>query len=67
MKTCYPLPYKPIVCSTIVYIPIVIKLATFFEIRIPELPQAKNYGICPDWHLGSGGKTWLFVDEIIIN
>jgi predicted alpha-1,2-mannosidase len=27
---------------------------------------AKNYGQCPDWHLGSGGKTWLFVDEISI-
>ena len=28
--------------------------------------KAKNYGVCPDWHLGAGGKTWLFVDEIII-
>ena len=28
--------------------------------------KAKNYGICPDWHLGAGGKTWLFVDELII-
>lgn len=27
---------------------------------------AKNYGECPDWHLGAGGKTWLFVDEIEI-
>ena len=27
---------------------------------------AKNYGICPDWHLGAGGKTWLFVDELEI-
>ena len=27
---------------------------------------AENYGICPDWHLGAGGKTWLFVDELII-
>lgn len=27
---------------------------------------AENYGVCPDWHLGSGGKTWLFADEIII-
>jgi hypothetical protein len=29
--------------------------------------KAKNYGLCPDWHLGAGGKTWIFVDEIIIN
>ena len=28
--------------------------------------KAKNYGICPDWHLGAGGKTWLFVDELLI-
>ena len=26
---------------------------------------AKNYGICPDWHLGNGNDTWLFLDEII--
>lgn len=28
--------------------------------------RAKNYGICPPWHLGAGGATWLFVDEITI-
>ena len=28
--------------------------------------KAQNYGICPDWHLGSGGTTWLFVDELVI-
>ncbi len=28
--------------------------------------SALNYGICPDWHLGAGGATWLFVDEISI-
>lgn len=27
---------------------------------------AKNYGVCPEWHLGKGGKAWIFVDEIII-
>ena len=29
--------------------------------------EAKNYGNCPQWHLGKGGKTWLFFDEIIVN
>ncbi len=29
--------------------------------------RANNYGVCPDWHLGAGGKTWLFVDEIMID
>ena len=26
---------------------------------------AKNYGKCPDWHLGAGNDTWLFVDEVL--
>ncbi|MCH2023080.1 MAG: GH92 family glycosyl hydrolase [Saprospiraceae bacterium] len=25
---------------------------------------AKNYGVCPEWHLGKGGVTWIFADEI---
>ncbi len=28
--------------------------------------RATNIGECPQWHLGAGGKTWIFVDEIII-
>ncbi|MBU0475332.1 MAG: GH92 family glycosyl hydrolase [Bacteroidetes bacterium] len=28
--------------------------------------MAKNLGVCPDWHLASGGKSWLFVDEILL-
>ncbi len=28
--------------------------------------KAENYGVCPEWHLGAGGKTWLFVDELTI-
>lgn len=27
---------------------------------------AKNYGILPEWHLGNGGKAWIFADELII-
>lgn len=27
---------------------------------------AQNYGICPDWHLGAGGTSWLFVDELVV-
>lgn len=27
---------------------------------------ARNRGRCPDWHLGAGGKAWLFADEIIV-
>ena len=28
--------------------------------------KAKNFGKCPSWHLGSGGTSWLFFDEITI-
>ena len=21
---------------------------------------------CPQWHLGAGGKAWIFADEIIV-
>lgn len=24
---------------------------------------ARNQGVCPAWHAGAGGKSWLFVDE----
>ena len=27
---------------------------------------AKNYGLLPDWHPGSGGETFIFMDEIEI-
>lgn len=27
----------------------------------------ENYGPCPDWHLGKGNPTWLFLDEIKIH
>jgi hypothetical protein len=26
----------------------------------------KNFGKCPEWHLGDGNDTWLFVDELIL-
>ncbi len=27
---------------------------------------AKNRGVCPAWHLGAGGKAWVFADEISV-
>jgi hypothetical protein len=27
---------------------------------------AKSLLKCPDWHIGHGGKSWLFVDEVIV-
>jgi predicted alpha-1,2-mannosidase len=28
--------------------------------------SAKNFGVCPNWHLGAGGDSWIFIDEITI-
>jgi len=28
--------------------------------------KAKNFGKIPEWHLGSGGEAFIFIDEIII-
>ena len=30
------------------------------------LIKAVNKEICPNWHAGSGGKAWVFSDEIVI-
>jgi hypothetical protein len=27
---------------------------------------ATNKAICPDWHVGAGGKAWIFADEITV-
>ncbi len=28
---------------------------------------ARNAGKCPSWHIGHGGKAWLFADELIVD
>ncbi len=28
--------------------------------------KAKNIGVCPKWHKGTGEKAWLFCDEISV-
>jgi hypothetical protein len=28
--------------------------------------RAATFGTIPGWHLGSGGKAWIFVDEIVV-
>ncbi|MBI4811599.1 MAG: hypothetical protein HY800_09225 [Ignavibacteriales bacterium] len=27
---------------------------------------AKSRLKCPDWHIGAGGKAWIFIDEIVV-
>lgn len=34
--------------------------AAYIRVRI------QNYGPCPAWHLGAGGTTWIFLDEIVV-
>ncbi len=29
--------------------------------------QAKNIGLCPEWHKGAGGQAWIFLDEVEID
>ena len=41
------------------------KLIKPFKARYVKV-KAKNYGLCPPWHLGSGGTSWLFFDEISV-
>lgn len=28
--------------------------------------KATNYGHCPPWHIGAGGKAWIFADEVVV-
>ena len=28
--------------------------------------RAESMGICPGWHVGAGGKAWIFIDEVIV-
>jgi predicted alpha-1,2-mannosidase len=28
--------------------------------------KAKNFGNLPEWHLGAGGRSWIFTDEITV-
>ncbi|MEO8068443.1 MAG: GH92 family glycosyl hydrolase [Flavobacteriales bacterium] len=36
------------------------KKARWIKIRV------QNGGVCPDWHRGKGGTTWLFLDEVLL-
>jgi len=29
--------------------------------------DARNKGQCPAWHIGHGGKAWLFADELVVD
>jgi sialate O-acetylesterase len=46
----------------------VIQIVTFpvkSQVRYIKL-SAHNLGTCPSWHTGAGMKSWLFVDEIVV-
>ena len=50
--------------------PVLIRL---FGQRIPGMTAryikifAKSVLTCPEWHIGHGGKAWVFVDEVIVD
>ncbi len=43
-----------------------------FELKLGNIEaryvkvSASNLGKCPEWHKGSGGKAWMFIDEITV-
>jgi predicted alpha-1,2-mannosidase len=37
-----------------------------FKARFIKI-KAESYGDCPAWHLGAGGKSWIFADEIRVH
>ncbi len=42
--------------------------AEFNNIKVRYVKvKAEGVKICPDWHIGAGGKAWIFVDEVIVN
>jgi len=42
-------------------------MATFPVIKTRYVKvEAKNMGKVPEWHAGAGGKSWIFIDEIIV-
>ena len=41
------------------------KFSSYIRCRYVKV-KVKNYGKCPEWHLGKGGQSWLFMDEITI-
>jgi hypothetical protein len=42
--------------------------ANFNEKKVRYMKvYAKSILTCPEWHIGHGGKAWLFVDELIVD
>ncbi|MEC9049730.1 MAG: hypothetical protein VYD66_02940, partial [Candidatus Neomarinimicrobiota bacterium] len=43
-----------------------------FSTKVKQIPfqfiriTTESFIQCPDWHLGAGGKAWVFADEIVI-
>jgi hexosaminidase len=45
----------------------IVELAKQVEVKARYVRVfARNLGVCPSWHVGRGGKAWLFVDEIVV-
>jgi hypothetical protein len=46
---------------------------TLFDKQVPAVKAryikifAKSVIACPEWHIGHGGKAWVFVDEVMVD
>ncbi len=49
------------------------KIIESFSTKVDHIPfqfiriTTESFTQCPDWHLGAGGKAWIFADEIVIH
>lgn len=44
---------------------LVVKFPTATEVKFIRF-TAKNRGVCPEGHISAGGKSWIFLDEIMM-
>ena len=46
--------------------------STPFNLNVPDIRaryikvDAVSRKVCPDWHIGAGQKSWIFIDEIVV-
>jgi hexosaminidase len=41
-------------------LPVSLPRTRYVRVRAQAMP------VCPPWHAGAGGKTWIFIDEIVV-
>jgi hypothetical protein len=36
------------------------------KMRYVKIVAKPAFDVIPSWHLGAGGKPWIFVDEVVV-